>query len=407
MAVNAVEQGAGIYYTGTYWNDYEAVQERIHERLSGDPHVGWLAHFFNSTGRRTFRHALILNSGNGHVERDLLRLGIVERATGVEYAQDLLNEAREMAAAEQLPLSYHRMDTNAAEFPSGPFDLVVNSAAAHHIARLDRVFRRLCELLPPDGWFISFDYVGPHRNQYSWEQWSAADGVNRLLPVSLRQTMNYPHLPTMLATDPTEGIHSELILETLDRYFHVREVRPLGGAIAYLLLTHNDALAASPPEERDPWIRMIIDEDDAHLERFPDSSMFVYAAAQPNHDQLADSARLERWAQEEDRREAVAAEAGGRYHDLSLLQRMQLQASELATAKSHLTAELQSLTHKIAALQRALDCANEENARLRATFPVLQWDRLRRTRLLKLKQRSPMLTSCWERLRTMLDRLAA
>lgn len=406
MAVNALEQGAGVYYTGTYWNNYDGAQKRIHERLSGDPHVGWMAHFSNSVGGRSFRHALILNCGNGHVERDLLRLGIVDKATGVDYAQDLLQEAREMAAAEQLPLTYHRMDTNTGEFPVGPFDLVVNSAAAHHIARLDRVFRRLCELLPADGWFISFDYVGPHRNQYTWEQWSAADHANQLLPVSLRQTMNYPHLPTMLATDPTEAIHSELILETLHRYFHVREARPLGGAIAYLLLTHNENIAVAAPEERDPWIRTILDEDDAHLDRFPNSSLFMYAAAQPNHEQLAETARLQRWAQEEDDREAAAAEAGGRYYDLTLLQRMHLEASELSTAKSHLTADLQRVIQENAALQRALKCATDENARLRATFPVLQWERLR-LRLSKLKERSPVLTSSWARLRTMAGRLAA
>ena len=54
--------------------------------------------------------------------------------------------------------------------------------------------------------------------------------------------MSYPHLPTMLHDDPTEAIHSELIVETLQRYFHVERFVPLGGAIAYPLLTFNARL---------------------------------------------------------------------------------------------------------------------------------------------------------------------
>ena len=53
------------------------------------------------------------------------------------------------------------------------------------------------------------------------------------LPAPLRTKMSYPHVPTMIATDPTEAIHSDLIVETLARYFDLVEVRPVGGAIAY------------------------------------------------------------------------------------------------------------------------------------------------------------------------------
>ena len=50
---------------------------------------------------------------------------------------------------------------------------MVNDAAAHHIAMIDRVFREICGLLLPDGCFVSFDYVGLHRNQcwsVAWER---------------------------------------------------------------------------------------------------------------------------------------------------------------------------------------------------------------------------------------------
>ena len=65
------------------------------------------------------------------------------------------------------------------------------------------------------------DYVGPHRNQYTSAAWERAWSINDELPAQVRQIMTYPDLPTMLRDDPTEAIHSELIVETLHRYFHV------------------------------------------------------------------------------------------------------------------------------------------------------------------------------------------
>ena len=44
----------------------------------------------------------------------------------------------------------------------------------------------------------------------------------------------------MLVTDPSEAVHSELILATLGRYFELRHLRHLGGPIAYELLNSND-----------------------------------------------------------------------------------------------------------------------------------------------------------------------
>jgi SAM-dependent methyltransferase len=389
----AVEEGAGIYYTGTYWNDYPVVAGTIHRRLSGDPNVGWMEHFSRSVDRRRFERALILNCGNGHVERDLLRVGLIQEAVGVDYASDLLEEARREAG--ELPLTYHRMDTNTADFPGGPFDLVVNSAAGHHIARIDRVFRRVCQLLPEDGWFVSFDYVGPHRNQYPWEQWEAADTVNEGLPDGLRQTLNYPHLPTMLVTDPTEAIHSELILETIERYFVVRELRPLGGAIAYLLLTHNAAIANAPESVRAAWIDQVLDADDRYLADHPDSSLFAYVAAQPDKGAL-ESPLLDRWSDDEDRREAVAAENGGEYYPLTLLQRMQLNASNLHTTTQHLASELQQRTSQVEELRAELQA-------LRTTFPLKPWQALGGSRVRRVLNRFPLAVRTWRAVRRRIE----
>ena len=178
--------------------------------------------------------------------------------------------------------------------PDLEFDLVVNHAAAHHIAAIDRVFREVCRLLPVDGWFVSFDYVGPHRNQYRTDAWDAAWEINRQLPESLRQDMAYPPIPVMLQVDPTEAIHSELIVETFHRYFIEREFTPLGGALAYPLLTHNHAMfGAQDNDVRARSIDRILEADDEFLRDHPDSSLFAYFAGTPNKSVLERSDLLE------------------------------------------------------------------------------------------------------------------
>lgn len=172
-----------------------------------------------------------------------------------------MDEATATAKKGGYNASYVRVDINVDRLPPGPYDMVLNFAAAHHIARLDYVFLQINQLLEDDGLFVSIDYVGPHRNQYPDELWTKIQQVNARLPTHLRQDLAYPHMATMLHTDPSEAQHSELIVPTLRRYFFVDLFRPLGGGIAYPLLTHNKALHAQPYTLTKDSVAMIMDED--------------------------------------------------------------------------------------------------------------------------------------------------
>jgi SAM-dependent methyltransferase len=300
------------YYRDRYWNDFEPVVRELNERATGHRDVTWFEHLRGHAG--PFRHALVLNCGNGWVERELLERGVVDSAVGVDVSDELLDEARGRATARDLPVRYERLDTNAAEFPDEPFDLVVNHAAMHHVAYIDRVTRRLHELLAPDGVFVSWDYVGPHRNQYSARQWEAAWETNLTLPEPVRQRMRYPLLPAMVEGDPTEAIHSELILPTMERYFDLDHRRDLGGGVGYLLLTHNDALHALPPEQAEPHVRAVMAADAALTAADPSTSLFAYVIARPRPGALDDTEQLAAWTAAEDAREAAADAAGGYYY---------------------------------------------------------------------------------------------
>ena len=127
-------------------------------------------------------------------------------------------------------------------FPENQFDLVINVAALHHVQYIDRFCRILCKTLREEGVLINYDYIGPHRNQYSSRQWYYIHQVNRKLPGFIRNNLKKPYLRTMLKTDPTEAIHSDLTIPVLSRYFDIFERHDAGGGIAYEILLNNTKL---------------------------------------------------------------------------------------------------------------------------------------------------------------------
>jgi SAM-dependent methyltransferase len=333
-----VNDNSEVYYSGKYWNDHPKVYAYLNRQVSADPSEWWTTYAVKSLG--PISRALILNCGNGHLERGMFRAGLLQEAVGIDYSADLIDEARSEASDYELPLRYERMDVNSCAFPAVEYDAVLNYAAGHHIAFVDRVMRSICDLLPPEGRFISWDYIGPHRNQYAFPIWDAASVVNRGLPPRFQQRMKYPHLPTMLATDPTEAIHSELIMETFRRYFVVDKYVPLGGAIAYLLLTHNENFWAQPDDdERDAVVETVLTADAQYLDSHPEDSLFAYFAGRPNKEVLTRSDDLELWAKQEEDREDAAKATGGEYYSHSTLQHLTLELEDARTERDVARAE--------------------------------------------------------------------
>ncbi len=311
---------ADVYYKGGYWNSYDVVVTEINRRVSGRPDRGYVDAFRDVVAQRRFARALFINCGNGWVEREMFQRGVFDEGVGIDFSDELLEQAR--ANATGLPISYHRVDINEAVFPDRRYDLVVNYAAGHHVAYLDKLLRALANVLTPDGWFMNYDYIGPHRNQYPYEQWSAVWELNRRLPEEARQTLKYPHLPTMLATDPSEAIHSDLFFETWKRYFDVATFRPIGGTLAYPLLTFNEALARLAADRRDEIIRDVMREDERYVQMHPGSTLFAFWCGTPKKDVLSDEPFLARWTLDEEARESRAREAGGIYYPRTLLQEL-------------------------------------------------------------------------------------
>jgi SAM-dependent methyltransferase len=199
------------------------------------------------------------------------------------------------------------------DFPDDTFDLVVNVAALHHVQYIHRLSRVLCRALRPDGVMVSFDYIGPGRNQYSWRHWHHIRRANRLLPVHLRKRPLVRHsLAAMLAEDPTEAIHSDLIFPALACYFELVERHDTGGGVAYEVLTHNPRIWDVPLDELSPHVSRVLEMDRRLCARGTVPPMFSYFIARPFKARL-DAAFVARTEREEERRETRARARQGTY----------------------------------------------------------------------------------------------
>ena len=311
-AQTAVPNSGEIYYHGQYWNDFRLVLEYMCENFTGDKNKWWVQDFRERFCQKPFEHGLVLNCGNGWVERQFVDLGMVKRVTAFDYSIDLLRMAEREKGVR--PISYFQTDVNKIDFRDSQFDLIINVASLHHVQYINRFCRIMCSALTENGLLVNFDYIGPHRNQYPFRQWYYINRVNRLLPDSIKKTpLVKPHLPTMMHSDPTEAIHSELIIESVSRYFEIFERHDTGGGIAYELLTHNPKLKNVPADELDIHINRILAFDKEYTQQHQVPPLFSYFLAGPKKSVLLDETKLNYYQTKENLREEKAHKRHGVY----------------------------------------------------------------------------------------------
>ena len=308
------------YYTTGFWNQFPETVRYQHRLATDDEDTGWIVHIFRLNGERPFRRALVLNCGNGWLERVLVAEGFVESAVALDVLPDFIEQCRRDAIG--MDIEYIQMDVNLIDrhvadgsesvLTREPFDLIVNFSACHHIALLDNVLSTVHRLCRSDALFISWDYMGPHRNQYPWSQWRRIKRANRTLPPALRKPMVYPHLTTLIANDPSEAVQSQRVREVIHRYFDVFHDRDIGGGIAYEVITHNPNFydGGEARLELGTHVASLLCIDEEHARR-DECSGFRYMLARPRAG--LDDVEVRRWVDLERDEFERASRRGGRY----------------------------------------------------------------------------------------------
>jgi SAM-dependent methyltransferase len=369
-----------VYYQGKYWNDLPAVREHLNSRATGVPTSNWID-YLKSVRPNGFDTVLVLNCGNGWVERELLSTGLARYAVGIDISEELLEQARRAASLEGLNADYFGMNINHGNIPNGSYDLVLNHAAGHHIAYLDRVLRQIAHVVDPEGLFVSWDYTGPHRNQYGARAWEKVVEVNSQLPKDLQADLQYPHLPTMLIDDPSEAIHSELFLKVKNRYFDSIYEKRIGGAIAYPLLTFNQNIFGAETEYSSKYVTTILQEDANDTDLNPEDNLFSFVIARVRDLKSIPQSLLNQWTTEEENRESEAQTTGGKYYGPAVIgalyerieeARVQLIANESRLADQEVA--LQELREVMLVAERTLARCEDDLALAKHTLRM-QLDR--------------------------------
>lgn len=307
---SVVNLNSQIYYQGKYWNDLPQVLAYMCQNFTGNKKKWWIDAFLENYG--SFEHALFLNCGDGRHEVELYDKGIAKRITAFDISPELIKQAKKRKGRRKI--DFFVADANTITFKKNQYDLVVNVAALHHVQYLNRLTRKLAEALKPGGYIVNFDYVGSHRNQYPLLSWAIVRALNELGPTEVKKSpIGYPHIPTMLATDPTEAIHSDLIEKMMGRYFHIVENNPTGGGIAYDLLTHNQSLNTVNKRILQEHVTKILFLDKWLVKLKLAPNLFSYIVATPNKVILKDKVLIKKWQDDENLREEIAMRNRGAY----------------------------------------------------------------------------------------------
>jgi SAM-dependent methyltransferase len=204
----------------------------------------------------------------GELERDLVRLDLVDRITGIEISPVCVREASRAVAEAGLGsrISYRCADawTELATFRD--LDAVFFHASLHHFDRLDEMSRLLRRVLAPGGLLYLDEYVGP-----SPEEWSLRDEI--------RWNWHYYHLPKVVRRvgrirppinldDPTEAVASSEILPAIEREFSTLERRDYGGnllSVIYANLRRTTQDPSVPRPAFDAAVARLLDAEDQLL----------------------------------------------------------------------------------------------------------------------------------------------
>jgi ubiquinone/menaquinone biosynthesis C-methylase UbiE len=98
-----------------------------------------------------YAHALEIGAGTGYFTLNMLRAGMIERATCTDISPGMLAALQANARRLRLEVETVRVDAEQLPFADESFDLVFGHAVLHHIPDLARAFAEFARVLAPGG----------------------------------------------------------------------------------------------------------------------------------------------------------------------------------------------------------------------------------------------------------------
>lgn len=217
------------------WLDDLAIRHYVNALIGGDRMLWPVEWFERWLGGRTFERALSIGCGGGAFERGLVERGLCRHVDAFDASVTSLHLARKAAAAAGLGdrIRYFAADFNEPVL-RGRYDVVFFQQSAHHVAKLEKLYRALLRVLDPEGVIYLDEYVGPARTEWRDALIAPQRAVYASLPESIRrfERLAFP----VMADDPSEAVRSSEIEPQLRVGFRIEERRPYGGTLLSLIV---------------------------------------------------------------------------------------------------------------------------------------------------------------------------
>ncbi len=279
------EEGKSIqnysHYTDKYWNDLNGVVEYKNKLSTGDKCTHWIDDIHNKFSKNIpFENILIVGCGNGWLERRLYDQGIGKNFDAFDISEKYIEEAEQKKGSRSIKYFVDDIN-NIQKIESKKYDAVFNFAILHHASEIDNALKKLSQCLKPKGLMFNEEYVGPARNQYSDTHLEIMLSINSDLPERFRsKNLLRPPLANF-RIEPTEAIHSDLVISSFKKYFDMIFERNMNGGIAYQILWNNISEFKKDDENSSKWLNFILEKDLEFTNNAKVPVLFWYGVGQP------------------------------------------------------------------------------------------------------------------------------
>ena len=271
------------HYSDKYWNDLELVRKYKDKLATGNENTHWISDILNRFKEYLpFGNVLIVGCGNGWLERQLYDLGIGKHFDAFDMSEKYINEAKELKQSR--PIDYFLDDINSmSKIEDNKYDAVFNFAVLHHAMNIEYALKKLASCLKNNGLMFNEEYVGPARNQYSDDHVNIMLEIMSELPKKFRTKAKFLRPPLAnFRVEPSEAIHSDLILPLIPKYFDIVYQRNLNGGVAYQILHNNiDEFNDTSNSESVKWLEYLLQRDLQFTENGKVPVLFWYGVCTP------------------------------------------------------------------------------------------------------------------------------
>ncbi|HEY8130388.1 MAG TPA: class I SAM-dependent methyltransferase [Thermoanaerobaculia bacterium] len=187
---------------------------------------------------RQFDRALSIGCGTGTLERQLIERGMCRSFDAFDGSVRSLMIARREADSAGLrdKIRYFAADFNEPALPRSRYEIVFFHQSAHHVGKLEKLYRALMRALKPGGLVYFDEYVGPSRFEWATQP-DLLDRHKKIfeaIPPSVRAVDQLK--PPIQMDDPSEAIRSSEIEPQLRIGFDILGKQTYGGGILSIII---------------------------------------------------------------------------------------------------------------------------------------------------------------------------